>query len=63
MYGRLLDVLAARPTAVVVRTRDGDVNAACQDVVAALSASLRALDEERPDGRGGVQGGGRRIGT
>jgi predicted kinase len=42
MYGRLLDVLAARPTAVVVRTRDGDVNGAYQDVVAAVSGAARA---------------------
>lgn len=63
MYGRLLDVLAARPAAVVVRTTDGDVDAAYQAVVAAVSVSLRMLGEERPDGGGGVEGGGRRVGS
>jgi predicted kinase len=36
MYGRLLDVAAARPTAAVVRTEDGRVERAYQDVLAAL---------------------------
>lgn len=36
MYGRLLAVVAARPAAIVVRTRDGDVGRAYRDFVSAL---------------------------
>jgi predicted kinase len=60
MYGRLLTVIAARPAAIVVRTRDGEVDRAYRDFV---SACLRMGDEERPDGGGGVEGSGRRVGA
>jgi predicted kinase len=42
MYGNLLTVLAARPDAAVVRTRDGQVERAYRDVVAALTRSARS---------------------